>query len=126
MLQGLQPNSVLRGTLRSRVCLAELLHCLQAFFLQGIAQFGALQTTRQQRLHGHCPRGVHGSAQVVSLWVGPLFQAEAAAGVHLAGRDKLFETLRAAEYVETLQQLEQGRGFEFQGAVAVGVELADL
>ena len=42
MLQGLQPISVRRAALRSRCVLPKLLQRLQACFLQGGAQFGAL------------------------------------------------------------------------------------
>ena len=94
MLQGLQPISVRRAALRSCCVLPKLLQRLQACFLQCGAQCGTLQAAFKQRLYGHRTGCVHGGAQVVGLRVGALLEAQAAAGIHLAGGDKFFKTLR--------------------------------
>ncbi len=54
-----------------------------------------------------------------------MLQAQAPACVHLAGRDEFGETLRAAEHIEALQQLQQCRGAQFPRTVAMGMELAN-
>ena len=100
------------------------LECGEARTLQRLAQFRALQALFHQRLHADCPRCLRRAEQVGGLRIVALFQAEAAARVHLAGGDELLETLRAAIHVEALQQLQQCIRAQLQRPVGMGVVLA--
>ena len=61
-------------------------------------------------------------AQVVGLGVVGLFVAQTAAGVGGADGEEVVETLRTAEGVGGGEQVYDGAGAEFQGAVGLAVE----
>ena len=80
---------------------------LQTRAAKCFAQFCALESLLQQRFDRHLPCRLGGAQQVTGLWVRALLQAQTPACIHLAGGDELGEALRAAEYVEALQQFQQ-------------------